>query len=154
SLMNVVIAAIQAFILLFIVFCRSEAFWQVLAILAIALLAVRFGDIWRTLSERRLWPATVARIALTTWPAVVLICGLAGFSVYSSLAPDHWLYNSESTSHVFWHTLYVGLISTDPELTSRYGYGEDTYSDMMGYIAALHYLRGRNESPPEFAEVV
>src|SRR5262249_46948495 len=75
-------------------------------------------------------------------------------SVYSSLAPDHRFYNSESTSHVFWHTLYVGLISTDPELTSRYGYGEDTYSDMMGYIAALHYLRGRNESPPEFAEVV
>src|SRR5262249_6975573 len=34
------------------------------------------------------------------------------------------------------------------------GYGEEPYSDTMGYYAALHYLRGRNEAPAEIAEVV
>ncbi len=150
---NVVVAGLQAFILFFVVFCRSQAFWQVLAILAGILVVLRFGDIWRALAHTKPRPA-IKRIFGPTWPALVVICGLAGFAAYSSTAPDPRFYNSESRTHVFWHVLYVGLISTDPELTSLYGYGERTYSDMMGYVAVLHDSRGRNEAPSEFGEVV
>ena len=154
SLANILAAAGQAFILLFLMFCRSQVSWQVVAILASALLVVRFRDVWRALPQPRHWPGTIATAARDTWPALLVLCGLAGYIAYSSRAPDPGFYGSESKTHVFWHTLYVGMISADRELTSRYGYGEEPYSDSMGYFAAMHDLRGRNEVPPGLAEVV
>jgi hypothetical protein len=154
TVMNISAAAIQTVIIFFVMFCRSQAFWQVLAIPAGALLVVSFGALRRALRRPSRWPIAVKRITRDMWPVLLLACGFVGLVVYGSLAPDARFYSSESKSHVFWHTLYIGLISTDPELAAQYGYGEDTYSDTMGYVAALQDLRGRNEVPPELAEVV
>src|SRR5262249_61178471 len=49
---NVAGAVVQTLILFFIAFCRTQALWQVLAILASAVLMVRFREIWRALRLR------------------------------------------------------------------------------------------------------
>jgi hypothetical protein len=154
SLLNVVAAAAQAFILFFMLFCRSQTFWQIVSVLASAALVVRFREIWAALPRPRAWPATISTLARETWPALLVAGGLVGYSWYATSAPDPRFYGSESKAHVFWHALYVGMISADRELTALYGYGQGTYTDSMGFLAVLHDLRGRNEAPPEFAEVV
>src|SRR5262249_15870504 len=56
--------------------------------------------------------------------------------------------------HLFWHAIYVEMISADLELMRRYGYGEEPHSDALGNITVLHDVRGRNEIPRDFAAVV
>jgi len=151
---NIAGAAAQAFILLFMLFCRSQVFWQVLAILASAPLAVRMREIWPAVWQPRLWPVVIKRVTRDAWPALVVACGLVGYAFYATSVPDPRFYGSQSKGHVFWHALYVGTISANDQLTSLYGYEQERYGDGMGYVTVLHDLRGWNEAPPEFAEVV
>src|SRR5262249_4875633 len=53
----VVMAAVQCFILLFVVFCRAQAVWQVLAIILSGALLIRYRSLWRALRQPRLLPA-------------------------------------------------------------------------------------------------
>jgi len=151
---NIAIAALQTAILMFVVFCRGQALWQALAVLASALVLVRYRDLWHALPRPVSWPGMLAALGRDTWPALVVVCGLAGLLVYVARAPDARFYRAESNTHIFWHTVYVGLISADRELARRYGYGEDRYSDGLSYLAALHDLRGRNETSAGVSEVV
>ena len=150
---NVAGAVVQTLILFFIVFCRTQALWQVLAILASAVPVVRFREIWRALRRRDLWPDAVRLVARDTWPALVVAAGLVGLFVYSARVPDQNFYGPESKRHLFWHALYVGMISTDRELLARYAYDSEPYTDAIGYFAAMHDVRGHNEVIPGFAEV-
>jgi hypothetical protein len=152
SLPNIAAAAVQAFLLFFVLFCRSQALWQVLAILACVAVVVNYRTIWRSLPHPRLWPGTAQAVAREIWPALLVVCALAGYTVFTAWAPDRHFYRTEAKAHLFWHAFYVGMISTEPELTSRYSYGYETYTDSIGYVAAVHDLRGRNEVL-DFAEV-
>ena len=51
SVANIFFAVIQASLLLFVIFCRGQALWQVLAILASVVLIVGFRDVWRGISQ-------------------------------------------------------------------------------------------------------
>jgi hypothetical protein len=183
SLANILFAVIQASILFFVIFCRGQALWQVLAVLASVVLVIRFRDVrtfvrltrqnvkiavkqvkLRRLTRKGLkispttayavpWSSMIRAASRDIWPALVVLCGLVGLWLYAAVAPDSRFYRAESGSHFFWHTFYIGLISADPELTSIYGMGEEPYTDTMGYMAALQDLRGRNEATSEVADV-
>jgi len=150
---NVAGALVQTLILFFIVSCRTQALWQVLAILASAALTVRFRELWRAVRRRDLWPGAVRLVTRDAWPALVVAAGLIGLFVYSARVPDQNFYGPESKRHLFWHPLYVGMISTDRELLARYAYDSEPYTDSIGYFAAMHDVRGRNEVIPGFAEL-
>jgi hypothetical protein len=155
SMHNIVGAAVQTSILFFTVFCRNEAWWQVLAILACAPLALNFRSLWHALPvPRRRWLPAVGSVAQDVWPTFVVFAGLVGYLAYNAYVPDRRFYREETKGHLFWHAIYTEMVGADPELMIRYGYGDEPHGDGLGYMTALHYLRGRNEAPQDFATVV
>src|SRR5262249_40941054 len=78
SLANIAIAMVQTFFLMFVLFCRSQGAWQALAVMASALVVVRYRDLWQALPRPKSWPRMVASVARDTWPAIIVLCGLVG----------------------------------------------------------------------------
>ena len=154
SLINIAAAAVQTFLLFFVLFCRNQAFWQVFAILAAAPVAVKLGPLWNALPRPSLWPAAVKEGVRNTWAALLVLCGLFGYMAYNKYAPDPQYYGMETEGHVFWHAIYTEMISADPELMARYGYGLQPHTDALGHLSVLYDLRGRNEAPKDLAKVV
>jgi len=138
-------AGAQTFILMFMVFCRTQTYWEVLAIVLAAVVVTDLRPIRRQLFRPGAWLATIGETARETWPAVLAVLGAVALLGYSHLAPDEAMYARESKAHLFWHDFFDSTISADPALRSIYGYRSAPYSDNMGYIAALHDLRGRND---------
>ena len=152
------VAAVQTFILMFMVFCRTQTFWEVLAIV----LADRPYRHWIAAAAATSfvafhvghWPAAIGKSLLETWPAALAVLGTVILLAYGSFAPNSAFYSRESKAHLFWHDLYASTVSADPTLYAIYGYGLPDFSDDMSYVAAVHDLRGRNDGASPIAEVV
>jgi hypothetical protein len=145
-------AAVQTFILMFMVFCRTQTYWEILAILLTAVVVTGLRPL-RPVFRVRQWSA-IGKSVYQTWPAVLAALGVIALLVYSALAPDKTLYSAESKAHLFWHDLFGSTVSTDPTLYAVYGYNLPRFSDDMSYVAAIRDLRGRNDGASPIANVV
>lgn len=129
--------AVQCVLLLFLVFCRLEAFWLVAMLLAAGVLAVLRQTVPRLLRRRA---ERLRRAATLPWAFLILLGGLGAYYVYPAvaLAPE---YRLASSSHLFWHPVFIGLVSAHPKLQALYLRGpEHAYSDEPGYLAVIARL--------------
>jgi hypothetical protein len=94
-----------------------------------------------TQPNRRL--AALAATARETWPALLAVLGVVVLLGYSRFAPDQKLYANETDVHLLWHGLFISTLNSDAELSAIYSYNKR--SDNIGYAAAVHDLRGRND---------
>jgi len=145
-------AAVQTFILMFMVFCRTQTYWEVFAILAAAAVATGLRPVRQALLRPKRWLAAIGETMRETWPAVVTVLGVVALLGYTHFAPDQSLYAKESKAHLFWHDFFVSTVSADPQLLATYGFASSSYTDDMGYLAALHDLRGRNDGSTPIAD--
>jgi hypothetical protein len=147
-------AAVQTFILMFMVFCRTQTYWEVFAILLGAVVATGLRPVRQALLRPKRWLAAIGETVRETWPAVLAVLGVVALLGYTHFAPDQSLYAKESKAHLFWHDFFVSTVSADPQLLATYGFGSSSYTDDMGYLAALHDLRGRNDGSTPIADEV
>jgi hypothetical protein len=146
-------ALAQCLLLYFMIFCRLEALWQALALLAVGALGVGYRSLWAGLRSAPSRLGVVKQAAVQHWPLVIVAAGLVAFQLYAFLAQDRRVYGAETRSHVFWHTLYAGTVSASPQLMDIYAHGEPSYSDSIAYMAVLRDLRARNDASPAIAYV-
>jgi len=147
-------AAVQTFILMFMVFCRTQTYWEVFAVLLAGAIVVGLPRLRQVLLRPGRWLAAIGATAWQTWPAVLAVLGVVVLLGYTHFAPDESLYARESKAHLFWHDLFVSTVSADPQLLATYGYGSSTYTDDMAYVEATHDLRGRNDGSSPIADEV
>jgi hypothetical protein len=154
TLALVAMAAVQTFILMFMVFCRTQTYWEVLAILLAAVVVTGLQPLRQAAFHAGRWPAAIGKSIYQTWPAVLAVVGTVVLFGYGGLAPDATFYSRESKAHLFWHDFYGSTVSAEPTLYAIYGYNSPRFSDDMSYVAAMHDLRGRNDGTSPIAEVV
>jgi hypothetical protein len=154
TLALVAMAAVQTFILMFMVFCRTQTYWEVLAILLAAVVVTGLQPLRQGAFHAGRWPAAIGKSIYQTWPAVLAVVGTVVLFGYGGLAPDAVFYSRESKAHLFWHDFYGSTVSAEPTLYAIYGYNSSRFSDDMSYVAAMHDLRGRNDGTSPIAEVV
>jgi hypothetical protein len=145
-------AAVQAFILMFMVFCRTQTYWEVFAILLGAVVVTGLRPVRQALLRPKRWLGAIGETVRETWPAVLTVLGVVALLGYTHFAPDESVYAKESKAHLFWHDFFVSTVSADRQLLATYGYGSPSYTDDMGYLAALHDLRGRNDGSTPIAD--
>jgi hypothetical protein len=150
---RVIAAAMQAFILLFIIFCRLEALWEALALFASVILVIKRRFVVAAINRPKLRGQAARALARSTWPIIVFAVGFLGFLLYFSFAQDRSVYGTETKTHVFWHPLFSGMVSASPQLMELYSNGEEGYSDGIVYMAVRADLRRRNESSSEIAYI-
>jgi hypothetical protein len=150
---GLILASAQAFLLIFVVFCREQALWQAAAVIATAALMLLFRSAKLAPQPRPAFATAFARIAIAAWPAAIVIVGLGGLVAYERLALDHRAYATEARTHVFWHPLYSGTVSASPELRSLYLHDDKPYEDNVVYDAVLSDLRERKDATPAIVEV-
>jgi hypothetical protein len=150
----VAMAAVETFILMFMVFCRTQTYWEILAIVLTAVVVTGLQPLWQAAFRAGRWPAAIGKSLYQTWPAALAVVATVVLFGYGSLAPDKTFYSRESKVHLFWHDLYGSTVSAEPTLYAIYGYNSPPFSDDMSYIAAMHDLRGRNDGASLIAEVV
>ena len=147
-------AAVQTFILMFMVFCRTQAYWEILAIVLVAVVVTGLRPLRQALFRVGQWPSAIGKSIYETWPAALAVAGVLVLLGYSGLAPNRVLYSAESKAHLFWHDFFAGTVSADPTLYAIYGYNLPRFSDDLSYVAATRDLRGRNDGASHIAEVV
>ena len=147
-------AAVQTFILMFMVFCRTQTYWEILAIVLVAVVVTGLRPLRQALFRVRQWPSAIGKSVYETWPAALAAAGVIVLLGYSGLAPDKAFYSAESKAHLFWHDFFAGTVGADPMLYAIYGYNLPRFSDDLSYVAAAHDLRGRNDGTSPIAEVV
>jgi hypothetical protein len=147
-------AAIQTFILMFMVFCRTQTYWEILAIVLVAIVVTGLQPLRQALFRVGRWPSAIGRSVYETWPAALAVVGVIVLLGYSALAPDKAFYSAESKAHLFWHDFFAGTVGADPSLYAIYGYNLPPFSDNISYVAAIRDLRGRNDGASPIAEVV
>jgi hypothetical protein len=147
----VAMAAAQTFILMFMVFCRTQTYWEILAIMLAAVVVTGLRPIRQALLRPSRWFSAIGKTAYETWPAILALLGIVALLGYSQFAPDRSLYARESKAHLFWHDFFVSTVSSDATLYWTYGYRVPVFSDDMAYIAAIHDLRGRNDVTSQIA---
>jgi hypothetical protein len=136
--LRVVLTLLQAAVFIFVMFTRSSAFWLILAVAIIIALHVYYRA-GRPADEPR--KANAARLALS-WPALVIVAGLAGSLIYKS-AVLHPIYSIGIflPYHMIWHNAYMGM-GLHPDWETR-GDKRDgkpipgAGSDNSAWIAAL-----------------
>jgi hypothetical protein len=153
SWLRLVIAAAQSLLLFFLIFCRFQAMWQPVAIVVIGAIAAPWRLSWASFRRSRVLSQTIAEMVVAVWPAALVVIGAAGLLLYEHVALDRHLYASETRTHTFWEPLFSGTVSADPELCKLYCFGQEPYSDTLGYMAVLDYLRSHNNSSPAIAYV-
>jgi hypothetical protein len=146
-------AAVQTFILMFMVFCRTQTYWEILAIVLVAVVT-GLRPLRQALFRVSQWPSAIGKSIYQTWPAALAAVGVIVLLGYSGLAPDKALYSAESKAHLFWHDLFASTVSADPTLYATYSYNLPRFSDDMSYVAAIRDLRGRNDGASPIANVV
>jgi hypothetical protein len=147
-------AAVETFILMFMVFCRTQTYWEILAIVLVAIVVTGLRPLRQALFRIGQWPSAVGKSVYETWPAALAAAGVIVLVGYSGLAPNKTLYSAESKAHLFWHDFFASTVSSDPILYAIYGYNLPQFSDTMSYVAATHDLRGRNDGASPVADVV
>ena len=150
-LLTVGLAAGQTFVLIFVIFCRAQASWQGIAIVACALIAVRYRLLFASLRWSRSFVPVLRMATSTTWPALLVVLGYLTLTIYLSVAVDQRYAGDKN--HVFWHTLYAGMVSASPELGRLYSFGHKRYGDNIAYFAVINDLRERHDSSPSIAFV-
>jgi hypothetical protein len=151
NLSTVGLAAGQTFIFIFVIFCRAQTSWQAVAIVACAFIAVRYRLLFVSFRYSRSLVPALKMVTSTTWPALLVVLGYLILTIYLSVATDQ-RYAGDRT-HVFWHTLYAGMVSASPKLGHLYSYGKKRYGDNIAYFAVLNDLRERHDSSPSIAFV-
>jgi len=154
TLALVATAAVQTFILMFMVFCRTQTYWEILAIVLVAIVVTGLRPLRHALFRVSLWPSAIGKSIYKTWPAALAAAGVLVLLGYSALAPDKAFYSAESKAHLFWHDFFSGTVGADPTLYALYGYNLPPFSDDLSYVAARRDLRGRNDGASPIAEVV
>lgn len=154
TLALVAMAAVQTFILMFMVFCRTQTYWEILAIVLVAVVVTGLQPLRQALFRVSRWPSAIGKSVYETWPATLAVAGVVMLLGYSGLAPDRAFYSAESKAHLFWHDFFAGTVSTDPTLYAIYGYNLTPFSDDLSYVAATRDLRGRNDGASPIATVV
>jgi hypothetical protein len=149
----VAMAAVQTFILMFMVFCRTQTYWEILAIVLVAVVVTGLRPLRQALFRVSRWPSAIGKSIYETWPAALAVAGVVMLHGYSALAPDKALYSAESKAHLFWHDFFSSTVGSDPVLYAIYGYNLAPFSDNISYVAALRDLRGRNDGASPIAEV-
>jgi hypothetical protein len=139
---------------MFMAFCRTQTYWEILAVLLAAIVVTGLRPVRQVLFHVRQWPSAIGKSVYQTWPATLAAAGVIVLLGYSALAPDKALYSAESKAHLFWHDLFGSTVSTDPTLYATYGYNLSQFSDDMSYVAAIRDLRGRNDGASAIANVV
>lgn len=136
--LRVVLTVLQAAVFIFIMFTRSSAFWLILALAIIIALNVYYR-VGRPPDEPR--KTNAARLALS-WPALLIVAGLAGSLIYKS-AVLHPIYSIGIflPYHMIWHNAYMGM-GLHPDWATRGDKRDgkpipDAGSDNMAWIAAL-----------------
>ena len=147
-------AAVQTFILIFMVFCRTQTYWEILAIVLVAIVVTGLRPLRQALFRVSQWRSAIGKSVYETWPAALAAAGVIVLLGYSALAPDKAFYSAESKAHLFWHDFFSSTVSADLTLYTIYGYNLPMFSDNMSYVAAIHDLRGRNDGSSPIAEVV
>jgi hypothetical protein len=147
------LAAIQAFLLFFVIFSRLEAVWQLVAVLVVSAMAPPLWKLVRLSWSPNAFPSIVGQIVPNAWPAILVIIGGLGFALYQQVALDRVAYATETRTHTFWDPLLVGTISASDQLTELYGMGEPPYSDTMGYFIARRDVMERNDTTSSIAVV-
>ena len=150
---GLILASAQVFLLVFVVFCRVQALWQAAAVIATAIVMLPLRSTERTPQRRPTFVTAFARVAVATWPAAIVIVGLAGLVAYERLALDNKAYATEARTHVFWHPLYSGTVSASPELRALYLHDDKPYEDNVVYDAVARDLRERKDTTPAIVEV-
>ena len=89
----VAMAAVQTFILMFMVFCRTQTFWEVLAVLLVAITVTGLRPLRRAAFHVGQWPAAIGKSLLETWPAALAVLGTVILLAYGSFAPDSAFYS-------------------------------------------------------------
>jgi hypothetical protein len=138
-------AILQTLILMFVVLCREEAAWQVMAVLAAPFLVIAGKPLLEAVRRPRLLRPAARDLALSTWPSIVMLAGVVGYFAYLAVMLNNVFYKTETKSHVFWHSLYSGTISASPELYRLYAGGKGEWTDQMVYDAVMADLRSRDE---------
>jgi hypothetical protein len=154
TLAMVAMAAVQTFILMFMVFCRTQTYWEILAIVLVAVVVTGLRPLRQALFRVSQWPSAIGKSVYETWPAALAAAGVIVLVGYSHFAPNEDLYSRESTAHIFWHDFFSSTVGADPTLYAIYGYNSEPFSDNMSYIAAIRDLRGRNDGASLIANVV
>jgi hypothetical protein len=149
----ITMAAAQTLIVLFIMFCREEALWQALAVIASLFLFLRYRELWTEFRWPRAGSVAVKGTPPRVWPSLLMLAGLIGLYTYSAVALDSNYYKTESKTHVFWHVVYGAMVDASPELSKRYLYGEARHEDNMVYQAVLADVRARNDASSEVTYV-
>ena len=147
-------AAVETFILMFMVFCRTQTYWEILAIVLVAVVVTGLRPLRQALFHVSQWPSAIGKSIYETWPAALAVAGVIVLLGYSGLAPDKAFYSAESKAHLFWHDFFAGTVSTDPTLYAIYGYNLTPFSDDLSYVAATRDLRGRNDGASPIVTVV
>jgi hypothetical protein len=150
----VAMAVVETFILMFMVFCRTQTYWEILAIVLVAVVVTGLRPPRQALFRVSRWPSAIGKSVYEAWPAALAAAGVIVLLGYSGLAPDKSLYSRESKAHLFWHDFYSSTVSSDPTLYAIYSYNFPVFSDDMSYVAAIHDLRGRNDGASPIAEEI
>jgi hypothetical protein len=154
TLAVVAMAAVETFILMFMVFCRTQTYWEILAVVLAAVVVTGLRPLRQALLSVSRWPSAIGKSIYETWPAALAVAGVIVLLVYSALAPDKALYSAESKAHLFWHDFFAATVSAEPRLYAIYGYNLPGFSDDLSYVAAIRDLRGRNDGASPIAEGV
>jgi hypothetical protein len=152
TLAVVAMAAVETFILMFMVFCRTQTYWEILAIVLVAVVVTGLRPLRQALFRISRWPSAIGKSIYETWPAALAVVGVIVLLGYSALAPDRTLYSAESKAHLFWHDFFSSTVGSDPVLYAIYGYNLAPFSDNISYVAAIRDLRGRNDGASPIAE--
>jgi len=154
TLALVAMAVVQTFILMFMVFCRTQTYWEVLAIFLAAIVVTGLRPLRQALFRVSQWRSAIGKSVYETWPAALAAAGVIVLLGYSGFAPDKTFYSAESKAHLFWHDFFAATVGAEPGLYAIYGYNLPRFSDDLSYVAAMRDLRGRNDGASPIAEVV
>ena len=142
SITNIVLAVFQLAILVLAIKMRGSATWMALFIVAVALFCAVWPW-WRRSAAPRSW-TQLAR-SLAQWPAILLLAGLFTNSLYMNATLHPAYFTDDAVPyHTVWHSIYLGWVASSPELASPYVrdmIAKGANGDMVGYYAALEYLR-------------
>ena len=148
---QIVAAALQTFLLMFIMFCRAQAAWQAFAVLALPVLLISPTMLLRALRQFLTRPisrrsrAYARRLIIATWPSMLVLIGLIGYVAYPTFAFNRTYYAADSTTHVFWHNLYSGTVSSSPALMKLYSFAARPNTDQLSYNGVMHELNARKD---------
>jgi hypothetical protein len=146
SISSAALVAVQCIVIAFMITARYEVMWQALMIFVTAV-ALGVGA-WLRASDRR---HGFRRVSAHLWPAVILGgCMVIGnLHVSLTAAPQ---YASETKTHVFWHSVLMGLLVESLPLWKIYVGGNDPeYVDTSIYKAIERDYAARHQAAPSLA---